>query len=52
MVVRIADDAFSIYEENEELFLAIHIADPTEHINIDSSLWRDIEKKIVTKISF
>ena len=44
-----ADDAFSIYEEKEELFLAIHIADPTEHINIDSSLWRDIEKKIVTK---
>lgn len=44
-----ADDAFSIYEENEELFLAIHIADPTEYINIDSSLWRDIETKIVTK---
>ena len=31
-----ADDAFSIYEENDKLWLAIHIADPTEHINIDS----------------
>ena len=31
-----ADDAFSIYEENEKLFLAIHIADPTEYINIKS----------------
>ena len=44
-----ADDAFSIYEENESLFLAIHIADPTEYINIKSSLWKDIEEKIVTK---
>jgi exoribonuclease R len=44
-----ADDAFSIYEEKEQLFLAIHIADPTEHININSSLWKDIEEKIVTK---
>ena len=33
-----ADDAFSIYEEGEKLFLAIHIADPTEYINIQSSL--------------
>ena len=44
-----ADDAFSIYEEKEQLFLAIHIADPTEYINIESFLWKDIEKKIVTK---
>ena len=44
-----ADDAFSIYEENEKLFLAIHIADPTEHININSSLWKDIEKRVVTR---
>jgi exoribonuclease R len=44
-----ADDAFSIYEENEKLFLAIHIADPTEYINIQSSLWADIEKRVVTR---
>ena len=44
-----ADDAFSIYEENEKLFLAIHIADPTEYINIQSSLWEDVEKRIVTR---
>ena len=44
-----ADDAFSIYEENEKLFLAIHIADPTEYINIQSTLWEDIEKRIVTR---
>ena len=44
-----ADDAFSIYTENGKLYLAIHIADPTEYINIDSLLWRDIEKRIVTK---
>ena len=44
-----ADDAFSIYEENEKLFLAIHIADPTEYINIKSYLWKDIEERIVTR---
>ena len=44
-----ADDAFSIYEEGDELFLAIHIADPTEYINIDSSLWKNIETNVVTK---
>jgi len=44
-----ADDAFSIYEENGKLFLAIHIADPTEYINIQSSLWKDIENRIVTR---
>jgi len=44
-----ADDAFSIYEENGKLFLAIHIADPTEYINIKSSLWKDIEERIVTR---
>jgi exoribonuclease R len=44
-----ADDAFSVYEKEEELFLAIHIADPTEHININSSLWNSIEQRIVTK---
>jgi exoribonuclease R len=44
-----ADDAFSIYEENEKMFLAIHIADPTEYINVQSSLWADIEKRVVTR---
>ena len=28
-----ADDAFSIYKEDDKLFLAIHIADPNEFIN-------------------
>ena len=44
-----ADDAFSVYKKEEELFLAIHIADPTEYINIESSLWNNIEQRIVTK---
>jgi len=44
-----ADDAFSIYMDNNKLFLAIHIADPTEYINIESSLWKDIEIRLVTK---
>ena len=44
-----ADDAFSIYEEQDKLFLAIHIADPTEYINIQSSLWQNIEKRVVTR---
>ena len=44
-----ADDAFSIYKENDKLFLAIHIADPTEFINKESTLWNSIENKIVTR---
>jgi exoribonuclease R len=44
-----ADDAFSIYEEGEGLFLAIHIADPTEYINIESSLWKNIETTVSTR---
>ena len=39
-----ADDAFSIYEDNGKLYLAIHIADPTEHIHLNSPLWKDIER--------
>ena len=31
-----ADDAFSIYAKNEELYMAIHIADPTEYIALQS----------------
>lgn len=44
-----ADDAFSIYNENDKLFLAIHIADPTEFINKESTLWETIENKVVTR---
>ena len=44
-----ADDAFSIYEENNKLYLAIHIADPTEFINLDSELWTSIERNVITK---
>ena len=44
-----ADDAFSIYEENGKLYLAIHIADPTEYIQLNSPLWKDIQRRIVTR---
>lgn len=44
-----ADDAFSIYYEEERMYLAIHIADPTEFINIESDLWADIENTIITR---
>jgi len=44
-----ADDAFSIYNENNKLYFAIHIADPTEYIELNSSLWNDIVKKTTTK---
>lgn len=44
-----ADDAFSIYTENNKLFFAIHIADPTEYIDIKSDLWQDIIQKTTTK---
>ena len=44
-----ADDAFSIYEEDNKLYLAIHIADPTEFININSDLWLDIENRVITR---
>lgn len=44
-----ADDAFSVYMENSKLYAAIHIADPTEYINIESGLWKDVEKRIVTR---
>ena len=44
-----ADDAFSIYEEDDKLYLAIHIADPTEYIELNSPLWKDIERRVVTR---
>ena len=44
-----ADDAFSIYTKNNKLYLAIHIADPTEYIELNSDLWKDIVKRTTTK---
>ena len=45
-----ADDAFSIYYDlNNRLYLAIHIADPTEEINMDSPLWCDIVERVITR---
>ncbi len=44
-----ADDAFSIFNSNNKLFLAIHIADPTEYIRLGSSLWNDIVERSTTK---
>ena len=44
-----ADDAFSIYNEDNKLFFAIHIADPTEYIDLKSDLWKDIIQKTTTK---
>ena len=44
-----ADDAFSIFTTDDGLFLAIHIADPTECISLDSTLWNDIKKRVVTR---
>ena len=43
-----ADDAFSIYEENDKLFLAIHIADPTYYLSVNSELWNDILNRTIT----
>ena len=44
-----ADDAFSIYTENNKVYLAIHIADPTEYIELNSALWKDIVQRTTTK---
>jgi ribonuclease R len=44
-----ADDAFSVYRENEKIYLAIHIADPTEYIDLNSPLWKDIVNRTTTK---
>lgn len=44
-----ADDAFSIYIENYKLYFAIHIADPTEYIELNSNLWKDIVSRTITK---
>jgi exoribonuclease R len=44
-----ADDAFSVYTENDILYFAIHIADPTEYIELNSNLWKDIVNRTTTK---
>jgi|TARA_Y100000389_G_scaffold195811_1_gene227779 exoribonuclease R len=44
-----ADDAFSVYTENDKLYFAIHIADPTEYIDLQSGLWTDIVNRTTTK---
>jgi exoribonuclease R len=44
-----ADDAFSVYTENDKLYFAIHIADPTEYIELQSNLWKDIVNRTTTK---
>tara|TARA_B100001057_G_C22867809_1_gene957360 strand:- start:5604 stop:7007 length:1404 start_codon:yes stop_codon:yes gene_type:complete len=44
-----ADDAFSIFVKDNTLFLAIHIADPTEYINLESNTWKDIINNVVTQ---
>lgn len=44
-----ADDAFSIYEENNKLYLAIHIADPTHYIPLNSLIWNNITRRATTK---
>jgi len=44
-----ADDAFSVYTERDLLYLAIHIADPTEFIRLHSDLWVSIVQRTTTK---
>lgn len=44
-----ADDAFSVYTKNNRLYFAIHIADPTEYIDLSSNLWKDIVSRTTTK---
>lgn len=43
------DDAFSIYRQDNILYLAIHIADPTDYISLQSDLWKDIVQRVTTK---
>ena len=53
-----ADDAFSVFfksvssekkSENLKTYLAIHIADPTEFIELNLSLWENILERAVTR---
>ena len=44
-----ADDAFSIWVDSwGKLTLAIHIADPTSYIDLESDLWKDIKDRVLT----
>ena len=43
-----ADDALSIYKEKNVLYLAIHIADPTEYINLKSNLWKYVSDRVIS----
>lgn len=43
-----ADDAFSVFFKDNKLFLAIHIADPTELITLNNELWKNIEERTIT----
>lgn len=45
------DDGFSVYFENDKLFLSIHIADPTHYFNVrhdSESLFQEIRKRGMT----
>ena len=45
------DDGFSVYFENDKLFLSIHIADPTHYFNVhrnSDSLFQEIRKRGMT----
>ncbi len=44
-----ADDGFSIYYLNDNLYLAVYIADPTEYINPKSELWKVITERVITR---
>lgn len=43
-----ADDAFSVFDNGKDMTLVIHIADPSDYINLDSKLWRDIVNRGTT----
>ena len=43
------DDAFSYYEENNEKYICVHIADPTEYISLYSELFYETIEKAQTR---
>lgn len=44
-----ADDGFSFYEKENKSYLDIHIADPTDYIDIESELWTHMLEQCTTK---
>ena len=44
-----ADDGFSFYEKENNTYLDIHIADPTDYIDIESELWIHMLDQCTTK---